>query len=225
MAVTIVIADTRPAVIHALKQTLGTFADHFRPDHVRVVIHHGRVEDWDEEGVCFVNPGNALGEMTGALDRALLGMLPGVDADVRAIVNQWGKSARDGTRHLPLFSAVLSRANNRWLITAPCMFVAGPQEFRDTRNAFHATHAALSMLVSANRAGMGIHRVVMPGVCTGHGRMNRANAARQMAEAFRAVFMDHNIAFDPQQAQHPRLMLLPRYERQPVVPAHAPFLP
>lgn len=225
MDVQVVISDTRKAVVRNLEQTLGTFASQFRPDRVKVYIHHGSIEDWDEPGVCFINAGNALGHMTGALDRTLLRLMPDVDRDVHAMIQLWGSTARDGTRHLPLFSAMLSHANNRWLITSPCMFVAGPQDFRGTRNAFHATHAALSMLVSANRAGMGIRRVVMTGVCTGHGRMNRDDAAKQMADAFRAVFLNDLLDIDLHQALHPRLMLLPRYEYQPVVPAHDRFLP
>jgi len=95
------------------------------------------------------------------------------------------------------------------------MSAGGRANYRGTRNAFHATHAALSMVISANRAGMGIWRVVMPGVCTGHNRMIRGEAATQMGEAFRAVFLDNTLMVDPTQAAHPRLMLLPLYDHQP----------
>ena len=212
VAVDIVIADTRAAVIRNLQDTLGTFAHQFRADRVRVHIYHGRVEDWDEQGVCHVNPGNCAGVMRGALDRALLALMPGVDKDVDAMVTTWGTAVAGGDRkQLPLFSALLTRStNHRWLLTSTTMIHPGPANHRGTRNAFHATHAALSMLTEANRAGMGIQRVVMPGVCTGHGRMNRADAARQMADAFRAVFCDDNIRADPTQAAHPRLMIDPQ---------------
>lgn len=215
MAVEIVVADTRAAVVRALQSTLGTFASQFRPDQVVVSIQHASVQDLDEEGVCFVNPGNCVGNMRGALDRALVALLPGVEDDVRNMINTWGHVGREGMRHLPLFSALLSYSNNRWMITAPCVFAPGPRNYRGTRNAFHATHAALSMLISANRAGMKIRRVVMPGVCTGHGRMNRVEAATQMADAFRAVFLNNHIMNDPTQNNHLRLMLFPNYDKQP----------
>jgi len=215
MAVHIVITETRKSVLDALQRTLGTFVSQFPESRVRVSFHHGSVKDWDEEGVCFVNPGNCVGTMNGELDRVIATLLPGVEKDVNAITETWGTATSDGTRHLPLFSAVLTHLNNRWCITAPCMSVGGRANYRGTRNAFHATHAALSMVISANRAGMHIWRVVMPGVCTGHARMNRREAATQMGEAFRAVFLNNTLMVDPGQAAHPRLMLLPLYDHQP----------
>jgi O-acetyl-ADP-ribose deacetylase (regulator of RNase III) len=220
MVLTIVIADTRSVVVRHLEATLGTFASQFRADQVQVQISNSPVQDWDEEGVCYVNPGNAAGVMSGRLDTALSSLMPDLSQDVAAMTRAWGKRAPDGTPHLPLFAALLSRCNKRWCITSPAVFLPGPTgHYRDTRNAFHATHAALSLLISANRAGMGIDRVVMPGVCTAHGRMNRAEAARQMADAFRAVFIDNNIITDPTQAAHPRLLLAPHYEH--IFPAEA----
>jgi O-acetyl-ADP-ribose deacetylase (regulator of RNase III) len=225
-ATTIVVVDSRAAVVRNLEVTLGTFVSQFRPDQVKVHIRKGRIEDWDEEGVCFVNPGNSLGVMDGALDSSLTALMPGVENDVNAMIQTFGDVAANGDRYLPLFSSLLSRSsNNRWLITSPCMFLPGPIDYRSTRNAFHATHAALSMLIWANRAGMGIRKLIMPGVCTGHGRMNRAQAASQMADAFRAVFIDNKIIDDPTQALHPRLLLAPSYEYQPFSPEHEPFLP
>ncbi len=210
----IVVCDTRLAVVRNLRNTLGTLIDQF-PKHFSVHIHHGRVEDWDEPGVCYVNGGNTVGDMRGALDAVIERLMPGVGDDVRAMATEHGTRDRDGRPILPLFSAMLSRVNDRWLITAPCTHVAGPKNFRGTRNSFHSTRIALSMLISARRAGMDISKVVMSGMCTGHGRLSRKEAAAQMTDAFRAVFMDDNMAIDPKQAAHPRLMMVPDYEWQP----------
>lgn len=222
----LILSDTRPAVVRALRATVG----HLQiPDARRVVI---RIDDlpvsrWDDEGVCFVNGGNALGTMRGQLDRELSRLVPGAEADVEKVVQMYGETSRSGVKHLPLFSALLSPSSprSRWLLTAPCMYVSESRELRGTRNAFHATHTALSLIQEANRAGARIRRVVMTGICTGKGRMNRDDAASQMADAFRAVFIDDNMVVDPKQAQHPRLMLNPQYTVQPTLKAHDPFQP
>jgi hypothetical protein len=212
----IIIVDTREAIIRQLRQTLGTFVQHLRPDRVSVEIHHGNVQDWDAEGVCFINPGNCAGIMTGALDRVLVSLMPGVHADVQAMMQAHGDVDTDGSRYLPMFSALLSRSDNgRWLLTAPCMWSPGVVSYRGTRHAFHSTHLALSMLICANRAGMNIRRVIMPGMCTGHGRLNRADAAHQMSDAFRAVFIDGNIVSDGTQTLHPRLLISRHYYSRP----------
>ncbi len=225
MALHITIADTRLAVVRNLRYALESLVPLLR-GRVQIDIVHGSVTECDAPGVCYVNGGNAYGIMRGKLDATLLRLMPRVDEDVRAMIAAWGATARDNTKHLPLFSAVLSRANQRWLITAPCMYHPGPQNFRGTRNAFHATRTALAMLISANRAGMDIKRVVMSGMCTGHGRMNRRDAAAQMADAFRAVFVDDNMPLDPSQAQHPRMIIDSHHaQHQPVVEKHDVFIP
>jgi len=220
----IVVADTRLAVVTALRRSL----DHlqYSPSlHVDVDIQHAPVQQFDAPGVCFVNAGNAVGCMDGALDTCLRQLVPGAAEDVARVIERWGDTARDGTRHLPLFSALLSASADRFLLTSPCMYVGGPGDMRGTRNAFHATHVALSHLREAMRAGLKISSVVMTGVCTGRGRMNRDEAARQMTEAFRAVFIDNNLVVDTELRRHPRLMRNPLYTVQPVRPEHAPFQP
>ena len=214
MTLEIVCVDKRAAVVRHLKESLGGTL--CRRDVVTCTVHQGQIEDWDEDGVCFINPCNARGIMTGALDRTLLKLMPGLDTDVDAMRRTWGVTAPDGSRHFPLFSALLTRTpNNRWCISSPCTYdTGGAREcLRGTRHAFLATHAALSMVIAANRAGMGLRKIVLPGVCTGHGQMNRADAAHQMNDAFRAVFIDGNIARDPNQSLHPRLMMMPSYTK------------
>lgn len=209
MAVHITLVDSCEAVVRHIQTTFATFLSQLRPDVVHVDIQHGRVEDFDGAGVCFVNPGNCRGRMTGTLDRILLALMPDVEDDVQAVIQAYGDVApHTGERHLPMFSALMSRSRTgRWLLTAPCAESPGPGSCRGTRNAFHSTHLALSMIICANRAGMGIRRVVMPGMGTGQTRMNRAEVARQMCDAFRAVFIDANVVNDPSQAQHPRLLI------------------
>ena len=212
----IIVTDTRSAVVTALRKTL----DHLQIApalHAHIEIHHGSVEAWDGPGTCFVNGGNSLGGMDGQLDACLKALVPGAEEDVLGVVRRLGDVARDGTRHLPMFSALLSPSTDRsrYLLTTPCTYLPGPGNMRGTRNAFHATHVALSLLREATRAGLKITRVVMTGMCTGRGRMNRDEAAAQMTDAFRAAFIDDNLIVDPKQSKHPRLMRNPLYTVQP----------
>jgi len=221
----IIITDTRLAVVDALQKMFSNFQI---PASRRVTIRveHGDVCVWDARNTCFVNAGNCVGDMSGKLDTVLLGLVPGAEKDVLRALSVHGDVSRGGVRHFPLFSALMSPGTNgRWLLTAPCMYVGGPLDLRGTRNAFHATHTALSHLYQALRSGVVLDRVVMTGTCSGHGRMNRDVMAKQMFEAFRSVLVNDNMVFDPTQAAHPRLMLNRQYTVQPVFDVHADFQP
>jgi hypothetical protein len=226
MRMKIIVTDTRKAVFQALGETLGhlTIPRHRNID---VQILNESVESFDSEGVCFVNGGNSLGVMEGRLDSVVRELVPGSHADVCSVVEAWGNTARDGQKHLPLFSALLSPSHDRtrWLCSSPCMLTPGPGDLRETRNAFHSTHVALSLILNAVRAGVGIHTVVMTGMCTGRGRTNRLTAAHQMMDAFRAVFVDDNVVVDPSIIKHPRLMMNPLYTTQPITTQNEPFQP
>jgi len=222
----LIVSDTRDVVVRHLRSTLGTLQ--IPQSHgVTVRVENGCVSQWDMPGVCYVNGGNSVGDMNGCLDTKLCELVPGCEPDMAHTIKTFGACARDGTRHLPLFSALLSRSpqNSKWLLNSPCMYLPGHHSARGTRNAFHATHTALSMVVTANRAGMNIKRIVMAGMCTGHGRMNRREAARQMLDAVRAVFVDKRIVEDVTQTQHPRLLLNPQYSVQSKCADHVPFQP
>ena len=108
---------------------------------------------------------------------------------------------------LPLFSALLSYLNQRWCLTVPCSLRGGSEDCRLSRNVVGAMHTGLSMLVCANRAGMNISRVIVPGLCTGYGKMNRKEAVCQLAQAFNLVFIEDKMVCDASQMQHPRLFL------------------
>jgi hypothetical protein len=228
----IVVTDTRRAVYEALLTTLGSLTI---PVHQKVVIeiHNKPVDFFDlpsdsphKPVTCFVNGGNCLGVMSGKLDASLSQLVPGSDMDVVKVVQRWGSTSRDGRKFLPLFSALMSPCPtqpHKWLCTAPCMFTPGPGDLRDTRNAFHSTHMALSMIRESVRMGVHFDTVVMTGMCTGRGRTNRVTSAHQMMEAFRAVFIDNNLVVDPSMSKHPRLMLNPLYTPQPLTPQNEPF--
>lgn len=222
----IVITDTRAAVVNALRKMFTNFQIPVARK-VSVRVEHGDVCVWDDgPGVCFVNGGNCVGDMSGKLDRAVLKLVPGAAKDVADAVVTHGDVTRQGVHYLPLFSALLSPGDGgRWLLTVPCMYVGGPRDMRATRNAFHATHIALSQVYQALRAGVVLRRVVMTGMCSGHGRTNRDDMALQMLEAFRAVLVDDNMVVDPAQATHPRLMVNRQYTVQPICEAHTDFQP
>lgn len=222
----IIITDTRRAVFTALQAMFANFQiPASRQVTIRVV--HGDVAAWDAPNTCFVNGGNCVGDMSGKLDATLLRLVPGAEADVALALSAHGDVSHHGAaRHFPLFSALMSPGeDSRWLLTAPCMYVGGPRDLRGTRNAFHATHTALSQLYTALRSGVVLHRVVMTGMCSGHGRTNREVMAKQMLEAFRLVFVSDRMVVDATQAAHPRLMLNRQYSVQPVCGAHADFQP
>jgi O-acetyl-ADP-ribose deacetylase (regulator of RNase III) len=133
-------------------------------------------------GTAFVSPANSLGFMDGGIDYTLSRvMFPGVEQLVKDAIAQQGVPTMLGRMHLPIGRAVVVPTpghDGGLLVSAPTMWL--PQDVRGTRNAYHATYAALA---AASDAGAGL--VVLPGMATGCGMVPADEAVAQMARAHR----------------------------------------
>lgn len=146
---------------------------------VRTVL--GRWEQLPDHD-CFVTAGNSYGIMTA-----------GVDA---AVVTRFGARVQDAVQlrimndflgEQPVGSAFLLRTGNAgvpFLCHAPTMRVPG--EISRTDNIYRAMRAALLAIYHHNRASDdSIRTVVFPAFGTGFGGVAPAEAARQMAVAWK----------------------------------------
>lgn len=164
----LLLVDPDPAVAEAL-------ATHAPEQGVRVQCR--RLEDLPEPFDCLVAAGNSFGLMDGGVDLAIRDHYPGVEAAVqRAILDQHHGELNVGD------AVVVPAPDGSPLIAyAPTMRV--PEDIRGTDNVYRAMRAWL----------VAVHRdleappqaVACPGLGTGYGRMDPAEAARQMLLAWR----------------------------------------
>lgn len=132
-------------------------------------------------GMAFVSPANSIGFMDGGIDYAYSRtMWPGIEATVKAAINVHGKSGAAYSRFLPIGHALAVDTPEPGvvLIVAPTML--WPQDVCGTRNAYWAMRAAMGAAQTA-----GARELVVPGLCTGVGRMPYEESAAQIAEALR----------------------------------------
>lgn len=152
----IILVDKNQGMIDAWRKAFG----------MTVPIVHGSV--FDVTASALVAPGNSSGSMTGGLDLEIAKADPGIEQRVR--------------RHAPIEvgEAVIvsfDGPNYGWLVYTPTM--PGARDVSDTDNAYTAMESALYH-------GSVFRSVVIPGLCTGVGRMDYEEAAKQMNSAWRA---------------------------------------
>ncbi len=131
-------------------------------------------------GTAFVSPCNSVGLMDGGVDFTLSRvMFPGVEARVRSAFERFGERTADGRAFMPIGCAVTVKTQREGvtLVAAPAMWTT--QDVRGTRNAYHATYAALAEAAEDPK----VRRVVFPGMGTGRGMLAADEALRQMTLA------------------------------------------
>jgi O-acetyl-ADP-ribose deacetylase (regulator of RNase III) len=147
-------------------------------------------------GTAFVSPANSRGFMDGGVDRAYSrAMFPGIEARVKSAIRAIGTPDRVGGRFLPVGEAVMVDD----LVVAPTMLL--PQDVSGTRNAYLAMSAALW-----TASTHGVNALVVPGMCTGCGRMPPDAALAQMKLAHEH-FLDgrrHGVPLEQILAEQPR---------------------
>ena len=148
----------------------------------RTVLSHHDVRQVElAPGTAFVCPGNSLGVMDSGVAFTLSRVVfPGIEARVREAFERLGERTASGCPFLPIGRAAVVATQHRdvFLIAAPSMWTT--QDVRGTRNAYHATYAALSAASDEDRR---IRRIVVPGVGTGRGMLAADEALRQMTLA------------------------------------------
>lgn len=168
------LGDLSPAVARALADA---FAD---ADEVEVV--EGNLLGLDCDAV--VSPANSFGDMGGGIDKAIDDFHGGKAQDaVRAAISErfFGE--------LPVGMALvveLPAPRLPFVVAAPTMRVAGA--VAGTINAYLSMRAALvAVLLHNSGGGRPIRGLAVPGLCTGVGGMDPAEAAEQMRAAYDSV--------------------------------------
>jgi O-acetyl-ADP-ribose deacetylase (regulator of RNase III) len=157
-----------------------------------VTCEVGDVRDVRREGRVFVSPANSFGIMNGGIDRVYSEeMFPGCEATLQRKIRELRPDAvalgeRPGLRvGSALWFLVDEDATNHLtaLLAAPTMTV--PCDVSETQNAYSAFMATLMLADRIYGVTCGhVHTIVCPALCCGVGRMDPAEAARQMAEAW-----------------------------------------
>lgn len=160
-ALTVVLVDIGTELAEAASRVWPDVHVMANTDVVSVPVMHG---------TAFVSAANARGFMDGGVDLAYSqAMFPGIEARVKAAIRAVGAPDRLGGRYLPVGDAVMVDD----LVVAPTMLL--PQDVSGTRNAYLAMSAALWTARTH-----GVSTLVVPGMCTGYGRMPADVAVSQM---------------------------------------------
>lgn len=125
--------------------------------------------------IFYVTPSNCLHFMKAGLDRVYTReMFPGTEPVFRNIVKIHGSKSLVGKPYIPIGDGIMINPKpNNYLISSPTMLM--PQPVTSTRNAYHATLAALylgSRLPDAT--------LVIPAMCCGWGKMAPEESAKQV---------------------------------------------
>jgi O-acetyl-ADP-ribose deacetylase (regulator of RNase III) len=196
-------------------------------DYPHVQVSATDVRKLEHGGVAFVSPANSLLFMDGGIDYAYSrDMFPGVEREARNRVHALGKVTALGRRYLPVGSAIVvpvaseahdrprAATGNTVLICAPTMFL--PHDVSGTRNAYDAFVAALVAFRRYREVDPTIQALVAPSMCCGYGRMDPAEAARQMHAAYVDVVVRHQEPPATEHAGDPRTFIThSRDEAQP----------
>lgn len=154
-------------------------------------------------GTAFVSPANSLGFMDGGIDMCYSRVMwPGIESHVKRAIHQHGQDGNIHARFLPIGQAlaVLTSDPGVHLIVAPTMLL--PQDVNGTMNAYWAFRAALGVAVSLR-----VELLVVPGLCTGVGRMSVAESAAQIRRAWTdgPLAADHGLCLNHQEKNQPNV--------------------
>lgn len=172
------------------------FASHFKDQAPfegmsRTKVIHGDIFAQGGGADAMVSPANSFGQMDGGLDLAILEFFgKGLQDRVYDVYRRFGRTVPVGQ------AVIIPTSDSRcpYLISAPTMYA--PMNVEDTFNAYWAMKAVLQAVHEWNLEDvyMGsafvpikqqpIRSVLVPGLCTGTGRMHPDTAARQMRKAY-----------------------------------------
>ena len=133
-----------------------------------------------EHGVAYVSPANSFLFMDGGIDWVYSRMMfPDLERHVKREAYKSLPKTSLGRPFLPIGKAMLLSipGSQACIIMAPTMFF--PQEVRGTNNAYHATYSAVRCALESQC----VSHLVIPGMCTGIGKMLFDQAAQQMCDA------------------------------------------
>jgi O-acetyl-ADP-ribose deacetylase (regulator of RNase III) len=135
----------------------------------------------------IVSPANSYGYMDGGIDLAYRNFFGlGLQNRLQAVLQ------RDFNGCLPVGQAVVIptlKESIPHMVAAPTM--ERPHNVANTENAYVAMKAALRAVQEFNgRSKEPIQKILIPGLCTGIGRMDPFVSAKQMRRAFDEIYAD-----------------------------------
>lgn len=126
---------------------------------------------------CVVSPANSFGYMDGGIDLVYSRFFgPELEGKIRAAI------ATRGEGHLPVGASLVVATGHARI---PYMIVAPTMVMPEAVEPLHAARAMSAVLRAQRRHAIKIKRVYCPGLTTGVGLVSPAEAAVQMASAYR----------------------------------------
>ena len=154
-------------------------------DHIEILENTNVKTYTHANNTTFVSPSNSLLFFDGGIDYVYSRvMFLNLEKDAKQMVKDTGLLSKLGRPWLPIGETLtIPLKNNNYMICSPTMMM--PQNVRNTQNAYYATKAALLAAKQNN-----VEQLIIPGMCTGYGKMTCEEAAKQMARAITEFYKD-----------------------------------
>lgn len=159
----------------------------------------------------FVSPANSLCFMDGGLDKALSQIIfPGIETEVKSIVNDLGIKTLLGRSYLPIGSSIIIEKGYNNLIVAPTMLL--PQNVSNTLNAYYATMAILYNILINHKENINNVDIIFTSLCCGYGKMSEDESINQILRGiqdyhkYNPMIINSNIIIN-----QPNLLDQPKY--------------
>ena len=131
----------------------------------------------------FVSPANSLCFMDGGIDKALSQIVfPGIEYEVKSIVNNIGIRTLLNRPYLPIGSSIIIEKGQKNLIVAPTMLL--PQNVSNTLNAYYATMAVLYNILINHKENINNVDIIFTSFCCGYGKMSEDESINQILRGF-----------------------------------------
>ena len=159
----------------------------------------------------YVSPANSLCFMDGGIDKALSQLVfPGIEYEVKSIVNNLGIKTLLNRPYLPIGSSVILEKGQKNLIVAPTMLL--PQNVSNTLNAYYATRAVLYNVLINHRENINNIDIIFTSFCCGYGKMSEDESINQILRGiqdfqyYNPKIINNNIIIN-----QPNLLEQPKY--------------
>lgn len=133
----------------------------------------------------YVSPANSLCFMDGGIDLSLSRIIfPGIEKNVRNIVQKMNITTKLGRPYLPIGSSlIIDYDNNRSLIVSPTMLL--PQDVSKTQNAYYSTIALLYNILVNRKEDLHNVDIIFTSLCCGYGKMDINESISQILDGIR----------------------------------------
>jgi O-acetyl-ADP-ribose deacetylase (regulator of RNase III) len=138
----------------------------------------------NEPGLAYLSPSNALGFMDSGVDLAYnKNIFPDIEKEVKYDIKNIKHHNLVGQSYLPIGSALITKRESRFLISAPTMW--SPQDVSETNNVKHAFLGVLYVIYMWNyyNPNQKIVHLVCPDLTTGFGKMTSEQSVNQIKDA------------------------------------------